>query len=192
MRAFGEDLKRLLRGGGFWGSLVLMAVFQWIGGQPGSDSTAVDVLTLPFLASLPFAAQSWKELSSGAARMAIFRCGWRTWQLSKIMVSIISVFGICAVRMGEGIGGWLLLSGFYACIGAAASVVCQDSTIGCIIPMAVSFALYLLGGRFWPEILWLRPEYWLMEELWIMRAALFGGGIIVYGLVLRKELSRYV
>ena len=76
----GEDSYWLLRGGGME-PMALLA---------GALAGAGSALALPILAALPAAGAALRELSAGAARMAVFRCGRGAYIAGKLLAALLS------------------------------------------------------------------------------------------------------
>ena len=84
----GTDAFWLLRGGGADPMDLLRK----------SLSGAGSALSLPLLASLPCAAAAWQELTAGAARLAVFRCGRPAYIAGKLL----AVLGMAVLAQAAG------------------------------------------------------------------------------------------
>ena len=215
-------MKRLFRGGWFWGAVFLTFASLWAGigsnlirimrneqwsfGWVAEETlvSSASVITLPVFAALPCAAFVWNEMHCGAVRPVVFRCGVRIWRMSKmvaVMVSAavgqgIALAAFCSVVKGVPSAGMLFsrlfLTLFYAWLGAASAIWCRDGVIGCLVPVVFSFACQLFGGRFFPDIVWLQPGNWMNGRCLWVGVLLAGLGFIAFDCTLRKETSRYV
>ncbi len=102
------DLRQVLKGVWFYVALATTVVSLWMDLGPDSYwvlhggimdpmemlakalSGSGSALSLPLLASLPCSANAFQELSSGAARMAVFRSGRAAYIISKLLSAIFA------------------------------------------------------------------------------------------------------
>ena len=154
-----------------------------------------NALSLPLLSVLPAGAQARKELSGGAVRNILFRCGTGKYlasrtvslMLSAVLTQCLGVAGFAALlriftdgSFSAGLIAPRLLSAIiFALTGSAGALVTRDAACGYVIPAAVCFSLSMLRSRFWTGAAWLDPVRWLAG----------GGGMVLFLTVLLAVLA---
>ncbi len=170
-------------------------------------------LSLPLLASLPYSANTFLELSSGAARMAIFRSGRDAYVISKLLSTIfataLSQFlgvllfagllmilspGTAASFPAHMVFARLLSAMVFSLIGGIGALLSKDMVSAIAVPTAMSFALFMLSSRFFIGIKFVDPLYWLSGETdgIVVLCIFFSIVAVLYAAVLRKEMRHYV
>lgn len=200
----GPDSYWVLHGGAMMDPLDLL-----VKALSGSGSA----LSLPLLASLPYSANTFLELSSGAARMAIFRSGRNTYVISKLLSTIFATAlsqslgvllfaGLLMILSPSTAASFpvhmvfarLLSAMVFSLIGGIGALISKDMVSAIAVPTAMSFALFMLSSRFFIGIKFVDPLYWLSGEtdgivvLYIFLSTM----VVLYAAVLRKEMRHYV
>ena len=231
MRMILYDFRRALRSIWFYIALAASVASLWM--DLGTDSywvlhgSIVDpmemlakalsgsgsALSLPLLASLPYSANAFQELSSGAARMAVFRSGRTAYIISKLLSTIFAA----ALSQASGV---LLFTGLllaacpaavtpfpahmlisrllsaivFSIAGGTGALLSKDTVSAIAVPTAMSFTLFMLSARFFTGVWLINPLSWLTGEIdTILFLCIF---LLVmaalYVVILRKEVLRYV
>jgi hypothetical protein len=170
-------------------------------------------LSLPLLASLPYSANAFQELTSGAARMAVFRSGRTAYIISKLLSTIFAAaqsqaFGVLLFTgLLLAIGpdtvspfpthmllSRLLSAIVFSIIGGIGALLSEDTVSAIAVPTAMSFALFMLSVRFFIGVKFINPLSWLSGEsdTILFLCIFFFAVSALYAVVLRKEMLRYV
>jgi hypothetical protein len=172
-----------------------------------------NALSLPLLAALPAAAEALDELSCGAARMAVFRCGRPRYMFGQLIaclflallgqaLGLILLSAALAALTVQGaepfpwgpIAARMLAAGCFALIGGSGALLTGDSVNAYAVPTALSFTLVTLSDRFLPGVSYVHPLSWLAGGKVALVLLLFLLGAIsgMYLTLLSREVKRYV
>lgn len=234
MRVIISDIRNVIRKGWFYITIFAVMVCLWL--DLGTDSYWVlhgggmdpmlllekslsgpgSALSLPLLASLPCAAHAMQELLTGAARMSIFRSGYRNYILAKLLTVLlmaalaqiagIILFSLLLVVASPSTSNTpfpiditlarILSTIVFASIGGTAALLSKDTVSAYAVPTALSFALSMLVSRFFVEAKYqyLDPRTWLTgdKSSILLLSVLLVFTSTLYVLVLRKEINNYV
>ena len=199
----GTDAFWLLRGGGIDPMDLLRKALSGAG----------SALSLPLLASLPCAAGAWQELTAGAARMAVFRCGRPAYIAGKLLAA----FCMAALAQAAGaflftglllaispapsaafpvsvLGARLLSAMFFSVVGGIGALLARDTVSAYAIPTAIGFSLSLLSARFFIGVPYVSPLAWLAGDRQAIRLLLLLLAVAstAYIIILRREMDHYV
>ncbi|NLG37612.1 MAG: hypothetical protein GX549_06310 [Clostridiales bacterium] len=198
----GEDSYWLLRGGG----MEPMTLFAEALAGAGS------ALALPILAALPAAGAALRELSAGAARMAVFRCGRGAYIAGKLLAVLLAatlsqsagcfafaglLLMLCpapaAAFPASILLNRLLSAMVFSLIGGVGALLTDDPVSACTVPTAASFALTMLSSRFLIGVRYVSPLSWLSgdSDALTLLIALIAAASALYAVVLRRELGRH-
>ena len=230
MRAIRADMHRALTGVWFPVSVVATAACLWMdlgedsywllrgdGMEPmallaGALAGAGSALALPILAALPAAGAALRELSAGAARMAVFRCGRGAYIAGKLLAALLSAAlsqaAGCLIFTGlllmlcpaaaapfpaPVLLSRLLSAMVFSLIGGVGALLTNDAVSACTVPTAASFALTMLSSRFFIGVRYLCPRSWLSGDAGALTLliALIAAASALYMAVLRRELGRH-
>lgn len=225
-----KQIARLFRGRWAYIAALLTAILLWLdlGAGPsllaGADSADMlerlskaftgrgNLLSLPLLAALPFAANAYAEMRSGFTKFRIFRCGKRAYfachALALICTTVFSqALGVMLFCLTVSVlsGTVCLISGpmllqrvlavcVFAFLGNIGAILTRDTVSAYVFPVAAGFSLSLLKTRFFPDascfdpISWLSPERGMLLFLSLLSFGmlLLSTGVTVYG------VKRYV
>ncbi|HHY83070.1 MAG TPA: hypothetical protein GX505_10405 [Clostridiales bacterium] len=231
MRMIFLDFYRVMKSKWFYIALATSAVSLWM--NLGSDSYWIlhggtmdpmemlakalsgpgSALSLPLLASLPYSANAYQELSSGAARMAMFRCGRAAYMISKLLsvvcaaaysqaLGVLLFTGVMlAIAPGTGSSfpahmliSRLLSATVFSIIGGTGALLSEDTVSAIAVPTAVSFALSMLSARFFIGVRFINPLSWLSGEadIILFLCIFILAMAALYSVVLKKVMLHYV
>ena len=230
MRAFCSDLLHGVRGLWFACSVLAAAVCLWL--DLGTDSYWLlhgggldplellsealsgtgSALSLPLLAALPCGAAAFLELSSGAARMAVFRCGRGSYVAGKLLSLLL--LAASSQLLGAGLFTAVLLAlspaavpfpaarllaralaaMLWAAVGGAGALLTGDAVSALVVPTGASYACSMLASRFFPDALLADPLSWLTGEkpAVLLLLALTTAASALYAVLLSREVRRHV
>lgn len=141
-----------------------------------------NLLSLPLLSALPCSAGVCKELSTGAARYAVFYCGYGRYVLSKITALLLSALlsQFVGVMLFGGIVSWaagflvlapaplvaqrLLVASCFAMLGNISALLTKDIVSAYVVPVVFVFALSMFRSRFFFDATYMDPMVWLSAE----------------------------
>ena len=141
-----------------------------------------NLLSLPLLSVLPCSASVCKEMSTGAARYAVFYCGYGRYVLSKITAILLSALlsQFAGVMLFGGIISWaagfpvlapaplvaqrLLVASCFAMSGNISALLTKDIVSAYAIPVVFVFALSMFRWRFFFDATYMDPMMWLSAE----------------------------
>ncbi len=170
-----------------------------------------NLLSLPLLAALPYSASIFQEMNTGAARYAIFRCGYRVYLFSKITAILLSaVLSQCmglmifSVAISFMAGSLVLLpvhlvvqrliaASIFAMLGNMGALIAKDIVSAYIIPVMFVFALSMFQSRFFFGAEYLNPVVWLSEAAFALPLllAMFLLMILLTLILTTYEVRRY-
>ena len=175
-------------------------------------TSSANALALPILAALPGAAQARKEISSGAVRGILFRCGMPSYILIRVMnlllVTVIAqglglalflaVVVLCAetvtISLISFVIARLLTTMVFAILGSLGALVTRDTICAYAVPVAIGYAANMLRTRFWVSAEWLDSLCWLTGSGPMLRVigVVLLIAIVGYAVILRREVKRHV
>lgn len=171
-----------------------------------------NILSLPLLAALPFAANSYTEMRSGFTRLSIFRCGKKSYFLYKAIALVCAtvfsqMLGIMVFCVIVGVLSQsfcfvsvsmllqrLLTACIFALIGNVGAIVTKDTVSAYVLPVVTGFSLSMLRTRFFLDVIYLDPTNWLSPESGMLPflILLFIGMILISTSVTMHGVKRYV
>ncbi len=134
-----------------------------------------NILSLPLLAALPYSASAYKEISTGAARYAVFRCGYKIYTSGKIIAVILSaslsqLLGalLFCITVSFMTGYFvffpvnlmvqrLLAACVFAMVGNISALLTKDAVSAYILPIVFVFSLSMFKSRFFVNAVYLDP-----------------------------------
>lgn len=200
MNALRADICRFLKNRWFYFAVIFTVVILWFdlwseedillyGNQQDTAALLSELLgrkgtllSLPLLAALPYSASIFQEMSTGAVRYAIFRCGYRVYLFSKmaaiLLSAVLSQFaGLVIFSMAASFlaGTWIffpaqlvlqrmLAASIFAMVGSVGAILSRDVVSAYIIPVMLVFALTMFQSRFFFEAEYLNPAAWLSNS----------------------------
>lgn len=170
-----------------------------------------NALSLPLLAALPCSAAAWREISGGAARNTLFRCGMRAYLASRattlVLCSVASQIvgmGIFSAILSVITGGAalpvnllvarLLSAAVFALIGSIGAFLSRDATSAYIMPVVMCFALSMIRKRFMVGAIFIDPFCWLQggKNMLVFLGFLLISLLLIDVLLLYREVKRSV